>query len=121
MQMPSKTPSSAPGNSRPENNVRRHPRRTAVRPWEVGAEFSGTSAASLVRSSDGIASGDIPEPLVQASVVDREPMDETDRQRRYREDAQVLGKIGAVLARVELPVAGAYVVGGAFGLVAGQT
>jgi hypothetical protein len=30
-------------------------------------------------------------------------MHETDRQRRYREDAQVLGEIGAVLARADLP------------------
>jgi hypothetical protein len=30
-------------------------------------------------------------------------MDETDRQRRYREDARVLGEIGAILARADLP------------------
>src|SRR4051812_1183177 len=30
-------------------------------------------------------------------------MDETDRQRRYRGDARVLGEIGAVLAQADLP------------------
>jgi hypothetical protein len=32
-----------------------------------------------------------------------EPMNETDRQRLYRQDARVLGEIGAMLARAELP------------------
>ena len=32
-----------------------------------------------------------------------ELMDETDRQRLYREDARLLGEIGAVLAHAELP------------------
>ena len=30
-------------------------------------------------------------------------MHETDRQRRYREDARLLGEIGAILARTDLP------------------
>jgi hypothetical protein len=34
--------------------------------------------------------------LAQVSVVYREVMDETDRQRGYREDARVLGEIGEV-------------------------
>jgi hypothetical protein len=32
-----------------------------------------------------------------------QPMDESDRQQLYREDARVLGQIGAVFARAELP------------------
>jgi hypothetical protein len=41
--------------------------------------------------------------LAQALVVYRERMEETERQRRYRKEALVLGEIGMVLARAELP------------------
>jgi hypothetical protein len=37
------------------------------------------------------------------SLVYREFMTETDRQRLYREEARLLGEIGAVLARTDLP------------------
>jgi hypothetical protein len=36
-------------------------------------------------------------------VVYRVIVDETDRQRRYREDARVLGEIGAFLSRADVP------------------